>query len=63
MYYAINVSQHGQHYFATSERSIRTEEQARAMFEHFSDLFPAADGYQIGATRYEKTGEIVFQNG
>ncbi|NIW00389.1 hypothetical protein GWN26_15190 [Candidatus Saccharibacteria bacterium] len=63
MYYEINVSQHGQHYFATSERSIRTKEQAEKMFEHFSDLFPAADGYEIRVTRYQKTGEQIFQNG
>ena len=63
MYYVINVSQHGVHYFATHERSIRTEEQARVMFEHFSDLFPAGDGYQIRVTGYEKMGKTVFQNG
>lgn len=63
MYYEINVSQQGKHYFATAERSIRCENEAKNIFEHFSDLFPAADGYQIEVTRYEKTGETVFQNG
>ena len=63
MYYEINVSQHGQHYFATAKRSIRLESEAEEIFEHFSDLFPAADGYQINVTQYQTTGKKVFQNG
>ena len=61
MYYEINVSKNGQHYFATAERSIRCIAQAEKMFEHFCDLFPATDGYQITVTRYQKTGERVFE--
>ena len=63
MYYEINVSQHGQHYFATAERSIRLESEAAEMLEHFSDLFPVTEGYQINVTQYQTTGKTVFQNG
>ena len=63
MYYEITVSRYGMHYFATAERSITCERDAKNTFNHFSDLFPAGDGYQITVTRYEKTGEQIFKNG
>jgi hypothetical protein len=63
MYYEINVSLNGQHYFATAERSITTEKQAEEMLEHFSDLFPAADGYQIKVTEWRNVGIEIFANG
>ena len=61
MYYEINVSKDGRHYFATSERSIRDIEKAEKMFEHFSQLFPVADGYRISVTEYQKVGQRVFE--
>ena len=63
MYYTINVALNGQHYFATAERSITTEKQAEKMLEHFSDLFPTADGYQIKVTEWRNVGIEIFANG
>lgn len=62
MYYEINVSLNGQHYFATADRSIRTKEQAENIFNHFKILFPAVDGYRMRVTKWESTGKEVFQN-
>ena len=63
MHYEINVSLDGQHYFATSKRSINSLGQANAIFEHFSDLFPAKDGYKITVKLWQTVGTEVFKNG
>jgi len=63
MHYEINVSLDGQHYFATSKRSITSLGQASAIFEHFSDLFPAKDGYKITVSQWQTLGTEVFKNG
>lgn len=56
MYYEINVSKNGSHYFATAERSIQTHEKAVKMYEQFTALFPKEDGYNIMVTKYEQIG-------
>ena len=62
MYYEINVSLNGDHYFATADRSIRTNEQAEKIFNHFKILFPTVDGYRIRVTHWQNSGKQVFQN-
>lgn len=56
MYFEINVSKGGHHYFATAERSIQSEAQAHAMYTHFLALFPATEGYEIMVTRWDTRG-------
>ena len=56
MYYEINVSLNGKHYFATHERSITTEKEALLLFEVFSQKFPASEGYQVSLTHWQKMG-------
>ncbi len=47
MFYEINVSKSGQHYFATSDRSILCMDKAIMMVRQFRVLFPADQGYEI----------------
>lgn len=59
MYYQINVSQNGKHYFATAEHSLRNENTALDMADHFRELFPKSEGYEIRITRHAHTIQEV----
>lgn len=56
MWYEINVSLNGRHYFATAERSIKSEADARAIYASFQKRFPASEGFGIECTRWQKSG-------
>lgn len=57
MYYEINVSKNGQHFFATAERSIRSMEELQRVYPEIARLFTAADGYEINVRRCYLHGE------
>lgn len=59
MYYEINVSLHGVHYFATAKRSLTNETVAEAAYNHFKRLFPESEGYKVRCTQYETVGRAV----
>lgn len=59
MYYEINVSLNGKHYFATAERSLTDKETAVNMAIHFKFLFPEKDGYLVDLKSTEKTWKEV----
>lgn len=46
-HYEINVALHGVHYFATHERSIRTERVANTILRDFRRRFPESDGFTV----------------
>lgn len=56
MHYEINVSLNGRHLFATHERSLTTEADAKALFQDFTIRFPASEGYAVRCTRWEESG-------
>ncbi len=61
MYYEINVTQHGTHYFATAPRSITTREKAHTLLSHFQDAFPRSEGYKITVRHcMESSVEVTF---
>ena len=51
MFYTINVALKGQHYFGTSEHSLRALGDAQSLVHHFVKLFPDSEGYSV--TLYE----------
>lgn len=59
MYYEINVSKNGSHYFATHKRSISYERKAITMYNEFLEKFPIQEGYRVSVTKYEELGEDV----
>ena len=59
MHYEINVSQHGQHVFATHERSLDCERQAMSLVSLLSQAFEEKHGYKITVTKWSKTGTEV----
>ena len=56
MYYEINVSLNGTHYFATAERSIQNKDKLKVVLEKFIKDYPEANGYKISITEWEKKG-------
>ena len=61
MYYEINVSRNGRHFFATAPRSVTSEGELRAVFTELKNRFPEADGFEVTATRWETVGHPVHR--
>lgn len=59
MYYEINVSLNGRHFFATSDRSITDMGKLKKVYEAISEAFTKDKGYEISVTRCSNVGEWV----
>lgn len=59
MYYEINVSLNGMHFFATHKRSCRTEDEMKKVHTVFKEKFPESEGYQISVTFYQTIGQQI----
>lgn len=57
MYYEINVSWHGQHHFATAERSLRDIYKANSLFKELKEKFPKDEGYEVSCTEWHCQGK------
>lgn len=57
MYYEINVSLNGSHYFATAERSLRDEREARIVLSDIRSRFTEEQGFKASITLYQTTGK------
>lgn len=62
MYYEINVAFHGQHFFATAERSLKSEHEAKQVYKAIKEKFPESEGYEISVSRWEKSGRTINFN-
>jgi hypothetical protein len=62
MYYEINVSKHGIHFFATAPRSITCEWVLEERLPVIVEKFPEAEGYKVTVTRWEQSGKEVDQS-
>jgi len=56
MYFEINVSKNGRHYFATAQRSLRDPGEAQTAYEDLRARFPEAEGFEVTVTKYETVG-------
>ena len=59
MYYEINVSFNGSHFFATHERSITTEDKLKKVLAVLQEKFQSKEGFEISITYWQKTGEEI----
>lgn len=59
MYFEINVSLNGEHFFATAERSIQDRAKLRSVLEALVAAFPTAIGYEINVTKWINQGEPI----
>ena len=59
MYYEINVSLHGRHFFATDKRSITTERALKEVYPIIKKKFPLEEGYDILVSCTKTTGRYI----
>ena len=59
MYYEINISKNGRHYFATAERSIDDNEKAQSVANELATLYTKEKGFEITISRWQKCGERI----
>lgn len=59
MYYEINVSLNGKHFFATAERSIESKWKLEEVYKVFKGKFPKEEGYEISVTYWKNSGTII----
>lgn len=55
MWYEINVSKGGKHYFATRKRSIDTIHQATEIRDRLRQVMTKEEGFEITITQYQHT--------
>ena len=59
MYYEINISLNGQHYFATAERSLTNKKKTQEVFDKLKASFPESEGYKLCVSHWKKVGQRV----
>lgn len=59
MWYEINVSKKGKHFFATDKRSITDPAQLKQTYTVFAEKFPESEGYTLTVTSHAVTGYTV----
>ena len=59
MYYEINISKNGKHFFATDKRSITTKRALKEVYEVFKEKFPIEEGYEILVSHVETKGIYI----
>jgi hypothetical protein len=56
MWYEINVSKDGKHYFATHERSITTIDRAVEIRDRLRAAMPEEEGFKFTITQWQTSG-------
>lgn len=59
MFYEINISFNGRHFFATAERSITDRATLKKVYSVLSLKFPKDEGYEISITQNTRTTRKV----
>lgn len=59
MYYEINVSLNGRHFFATDKRSITTKRALKEVYTVFKEKFPQEEGYELLVSCMETKGKYL----
>jgi hypothetical protein len=62
MYYEINVSLNGVHFFATSPRSITSKAELKKVYAIFKEKFPASEGYKLTVLLCETTKFPILED-
>jgi hypothetical protein len=59
MYYEINVSWNGKHWFATAPRSITENSKAYTVYMDMLKRFPPREGFEITVVKWDSHGVAV----
>lgn len=62
MFYRINISRNGQHYFATADHSLTDFEKANNVYKDLAQKFPTTEGFKLEMYKYETVGKLICQN-
>jgi len=58
-YYEVNVTLNGRHLFATSPRSVQTEEELEKVSEIFKEKFPSEEGFEVTVQYWRTVGTEI----
>lgn len=59
MYYEINVSRNGQHFFATAPRSIQDKAKLKVVYRELEKVFTPGEGYALTVMFNPEISSIV----
>ena len=59
MYYEINVSLNGRHFFATDKRSITTKKALKEVYTILKEKFPHEEGFELLVSYVETKGRYL----
>lgn len=59
MYYEINVSLNGRHFFATAKRSITTISDLKKVYPVIKAKFPKEEGYKIMVSEHPEVSKYI----
>lgn len=59
MYYVINVSRNGLHFFATGPNSVVTDNDLRKVLPEIRRAFPESAGYAVAVSHEQTTGRYI----
>lgn len=62
MWYEINVSLNGRHFFATHKRSLQQESEMKKVLGVMVEKFPESEGFKINLSKWEESGESLDVN-
>lgn len=59
MYYEINISLNGVHFFATDKRSITNKNALEKVYKVLEKKFPREEGYELLVSHVETFGKYI----
>lgn len=59
MWYVINVSHEGKHFFATAKHSLTTEHKMSAVLRKLKEAFPPNKGFKVTVCRWDERGTVL----
>lgn len=59
MWYEINISLNGKHFFATDKRSITNDNELKKVYDVLIKKFPKSENYELLITKNECVGKII----
>jgi hypothetical protein len=63
MYYEINISKNGVHYFATAERSLKDFDGAQRVAKDLQARFPKRDGFIVTLRQCQNSSCLIAIEG
>lgn len=59
MYYEINTSLNGKHFFSTNKKSINNDTELKKVYKIFKTKFLKSEGYELSVTLWQTNGTFI----